>query len=662
MLVVVAGLIGATLLLRSWSPEGDAPQAAADARPGEPGGDSAAATVPVASEGGTRDSGTTADAPSPIALADEGNIPGLDIREHQRNLDNPGRDGWTTEVFSSAVDKQFKKLVKVMLHPEDLPDADLSKVADESFSAGRLIPGDEQLEELFRDDIHRVHRWQGEPSDGASDGASERPASGPEGLRSAVARVLSRFDGAGAIQVKFKVFRVIPDNNEITTKQYVELAGKVDEGTLEYSATWRARWRADEPTSPKLLSLDLLRFEQVLTTVPSGKLLADCTGSAIGHNSAYREQILRGYNEWLGLSQHTRYTATSLMGHPGLAIGDVNNDGLEDVFLCQEEGLPNRLFVQRADGTADEVSAAWEVDWLQDCRSALLLDLDNDGDQDLVVAFLGGVVFASNESGKKFAVRAVVRTSDDLMTLSAADFDDDGDVDVYAPAYYSDQAPMASAQRTGQDFDRGFVYHDAETGAPNSLWRNDIAAGSTDSWRFTDVTSEVGLDQNNTRFSLASSWDDFDNDGDQDLYVANDFGRDNLYRNDGGRFVDIGGEAGAEDAASGMAVAWGDYNRDGWMDVHVSNMWSGAGNRITFQPQFAASASQVEKRRLQRMARGNTLLRNTGELAFESVSREAGVEMGRWAWGCQFADLNNDGWEDLLVANGFITGEQPDDL
>ena len=139
--------------------------------------------------------------------------------------------------------------------------------------------------------------------------------------------------------------------------------------------------------------------------------------------------------------------------------------------------------------------------------------------------------------------------------------------------------------------------------------------------------------------------------------MANDYGRDNLYRNEGGRFEDAGQSAGAEDAASGMSVAWSDFDRDGWMDAYVANMWSAAGNRIAFQPEFKAHSIDEVKQRLQRFARGNTLLRNDGEQKFVDVSAETGVEMGRWAWSSQWADLNNDGWEDILIANGYLTGE-----
>jgi hypothetical protein len=181
-------------------------------------------------------------------------------------------------------------------------------------------------------------------------------------------------------------------------------------------------------------------------------------------------------------------------------------------------------------------------------------------------------------------------------------------------------------------------------------------------WQFQDATSEVGLDHNNDRWSFSAVWEDYDNDGDLDLYVANDFGRNNLYRQENGRFKDVAGSASAEDINFGMSASFGDYNRDGWMDLYVSNMFSAAGGRITYQPQFKQGVSSELKAAYQQMARGNTLLRNAGDGTFQDVSDEAGVTVGRWAWASLFADVNNDGWEDILVANGFVTGKMPDDL
>ena len=124
----------------------------------------------------------------------------------------------------------------------------------------------------------------------------------------------------------------------------------------------------------------------------------------------------------------------------------------------------------------------------------------------------------------------------------------------------------------------------------------------------------------------------------------------------------IADKLGVEDMSSGMSVSWADFNRDGWMDFYVSNMFSAAGNRITYQRQFKESTPGEIKRIYQRHARGNSLFQSDGEGGFRDVSVAAGVTMGRWAWGSKFCDINNDGWKDIVVNNGFISSEDTGDL
>ena len=100
----------------------------------------------------------------------------------------------------------------------------------------------------------------------------------------------------------------------------------------------------------------------------------------------------------------------------------------------------------------------------------------------------------------------------------------------------------------------------------------------------------------------------------------------------------------------------------GHPDLYVGNMFSSAGNRITTQSRFLADADSSTRQLYRRFAKGNSLFRNLGDGKFAEVGDEAKVEMGRWAWSSVFADINNDGWQDLFVANGYITTEDTGDL
>ncbi len=563
-------------------------------------------------------------------------------------LDDPSADGWPSEALSEHAKEQLKRLGKMILHPGQMDDAALRQIVAEGFSFNGLQPKGSEV--VYTDSTLTVERMAAQPDAAPRRGIAE--------IEAAIGEIGTLLEGAAELRFEVKVFRVQQETESFATQQYVAISGITEMGVIEQHATWRARWAMSAGDSPPLLlQLDVSDVEQVTSRTGGRTLFSDCTQSALGSNASYQQQIGRGFSHWLHRTQDTQYFFW--LGIPGVALGDVNGDGLDDLYLCQEDGLPNRLYVQNADGTLRDESEVAGVNWLEGSRSALLVDLDNDGDQDLAVAIMGGIVLAANRGDGRFDYRTLLPTAHDLMSLSAADYDEDGRLDLYVCTYWRNGSAGPESESRGVVTGR-FVYHDSNGGGYNSLFRNETT--DQGKWNFREVTAEVGLDSNNGRWSLAAAWEDYDNDGDQDLYVANDFGRNCLYRNNGGKFVDVAGEADVEDSASGMAVTWGDYNRDGWMDVYISNMFSSAGNRITFQEQFKPNASPEVRTRLQRFARGSTLLKNLDNGPFEDVSEEAGVARARWAWGTSFIDINNNGWEDLAVANGNITGDDPGDL
>ena len=563
-------------------------------------------------------------------------------------LDDPGSDGWPTEVLGAQAKDQLKELGKLILNPSKRDGKALRAILVENVSFGLLSGG--KLATTYSDSVLSVERAEA-PS-------TVEPVLGVAAFEDAMAEIWQDLEGSVDPRFAVKVFRVREEGDFFTTRQYVSISGITEKGSLEQHATWTTRWKiGQEDEAPLLASLDVSEFEQVVSRTQGRTLFSDCTAAVLGANPSYRQQISRGFGHWLHRIQDMQYFFW--LGIPGVALGDVNGDGLDDLYLCQEDGLPNRLYVQKPDGTLEDKSEIAGVNWLEGSRSALLVDLDNDGDQDLAVAIMGGIALAANRGDGTFEYRSLLPTSHDLMSMSAADYDEDGKLDLYGCVYWRNGSAGPESRSSGVVTGR-FVYHDSNVGGANSLYRNESTGPGT--WSFRDVTAKVGLDAKNERWSLAAAWEDYDNDGDQDLYLANDFGRNCLYRNDGGKFVDVAGETAAEDSASGMAVTWADYNRDGQMDVYVSNMFSAAGNRITFQEQFKPEADEEVRTRLQRFARGSTLLRKRQDGSFVDESEAAGVAMARWAWGTRFTDINNDGWEDLVVANGNVTGDDPGDL
>jgi Flp pilus assembly protein TadD/peroxiredoxin len=180
---------------------------------------------------------------------------------------------------------------------------------------------------------------------------------------------------------------------------------------------------------------------------------------------------------------------------------------------------------------------------------------------------------------------------------------------------------------------------------------------------FVDRTEAAGLSAENDRYSFACAWGHCEGGGLPDLYVANDFGRANLYRNRGdGTFSAVSSQAHVEDAGAGMSACWSDCDNDGKQDIYAANMWSAAGQRVSSQKRFQEKASEEIRAVYQRHARGNSLYRNQGSGRFENVGQQAGVEMGRWSWCSDFWDFDHDGYPDLYVANGYISAPQGNDL
>ena len=436
------------------------------------------------------------------------------------------------------------------------------------------------------------------------------------------------------------MYRVDSQEEETTIAVLYSGYGRGRDFGLQQNAVWHMGWQVADDRL-RLVDLEVERYEEV-TLDGAEPLLADCTESVLGDNPSWQAQLLPSLHNWWRFLD--RLSGITFRGYQGVSIADVNGDGLDDLYVAQPGGLPDRLFVQQPDGTAKDVSSEAGIDYLELTRSALLVDFDNDGDQDLAAVRAAHIVVMANDGTGRFRPVAALPLEGAVMA-SAADYDADGDLDLFGVAYRNPDEGLPPTP-----------YFDAENGQRNTLYRNE------GDLRFNDVTEAVGLDENNRRFSFAAVWEDYDNDGDPDVYIANDFGRNNLFRNEGGRFRDVAAEAGVEDISAGMGATWGDIDLDGRMDLYVSNMYSSAGGRVTYQRKFRPTEAPSTRNLYQRHAKGNTLFHNQGDGSFTDISAEAAVTMGRWAWGSLFADLDNNGTPDIFVPNGFLTNEAEDDL
>jgi tetratricopeptide (TPR) repeat protein len=377
----------------------------------------------------------------------------------------------------------------------------------------------------------------------------------------------------------------------------------------------------------------------------------DVTAHTFGETESFAQQLLQGNPWWR--SRLDSAAGIDVDGNQGIAVADIDNDGVDEIYVCQPGGLPNRLYKIGPDGKAQDITRKAGLDILDETTCALFADFRNSGLQDLVVLRRSGPLLFLNQGNGVFRERPDAfrfqRAPRGAFTgMSAADYDRDGRLDLYLCTYVYVQ---------GEDvYQYPAPYHDARNGPPNYLLRNRAEA---DGPVFDDVTEESGIDENNDRFSFAASWCDFDGDGWPDLYVANDFGKNNLYRNRNGRFTDEAARAGVEDIGAGMSAAWFDYNGDGLPDLYISNMWTAAGQRVVRDGAFAPAAGNEEAYR--RHTKGNSLYRNRGDGAFEETGPAEGVEMGRWAWSSGGFDFDLDGSPEIFNTAGMVSNGVPTD-
>jgi enediyne biosynthesis protein E4 len=338
-----------------------------------------------------------------------------------------------------------------------------------------------------------------------------------------------------------------------------------------------------------------------------------------------------------------KYILESMSG--GVVLIDYDRDGWPDIYFTNSptvdmslrgEKSYGALYHNNHDGTFTDVTAKSGLSHACIAMGGAVGDYDNDGWPDLYITCLGGnILYHNNGDGTFTDVTAKAGVADGRWSTGAAfgDYDGDGFIDLMVANYVdfslSDLPRFGSAsycKYLGMDVQCG---PRGLRGAGDSLFRNN-GDGT-----FTNVARVAGVEDPNGYYGLGVVWVDFNNTGRPDIFVANDSTPNYFYKNLGNeKFDEIGlvsGTAlsndGAEQASMGVAI--GDYNHTGRPSIHVTN--------------FANE--------------NDDLYRNDGNWNFTEVSYPAGVAVAslpRVKWGTAFADLDNDGWLDLLTVAGHV--------
>lgn len=353
-------------------------------------------------------------------------------------------------------------------------------------------------------------------------------------------------------------------------------------------------------------------------------------------------------------------------GPAGITAADYDNDGLYDLFI--PDGVESKLFRNLGNGKFEDVTAKAGLSGLDGVSVALFADYDNDGRKDLFVSrtFKPNQLFHNNGDGTFTDVTKKSGIGADCCTTVAswADYDNDGYLDLYVGRYLDPRLdiPTTFYARNGE---KNQLYHNNHDGT------------------FTNVTEKAGVGE--VGLCLGNVWGDYNDDGWPDLYVVNDFGRKTLYRNNGdGTFTDVTVKSGTLAYGAGMNASMGDYDNDGKLDIYVTNIrsedawyaeWPTVGRYminswrqgvwITDMPLYMQIFRQSGFNFIkvfQDMASGNNLLHNKGDGTFEDTTVKNDANPIGWFWGASFADFDNDGWQDIYAADGWVYNDKDTEI
>ena len=337
----------------------------------------------------------------------------------------------------------------------------------------------------------------------------------------------------------------------------------------------------------------------------------------------------------------------------GVSVGDINNDGLEDIFFTGNM-VANKLYLNKGDLKFEDISEsagiAGDKRWFS---GTTFVDINKDGFLDIYCSVSGknaphnNVLFVNNKDNT-FTEKAAeygIDCDGQSMQSTFFDYDKDGDLDLYVINY-----PPTSFVAPIEYYD--YMLDNHELPDSDRLYRNDNG-------HFTDVTIESGLSSFGLSLGVVAS--DVNNDGYTDIFVSNDFNApDFLFiNNQDGTFTNQINTSLQQTSFFGMGADIADFNNDGYMDIFQLDMsaednFRSKANMSAMDPDAFYKSVDVG---LHHQYMQNSLQLNNGnkpgELPlFSNVSRLAGVSSTDWSWGGLLADFDNDGWKDLFVTNG----------
>lgn len=348
----------------------------------------------------------------------------------------------------------------------------------------------------------------------------------------------------------------------------------------------------------------------------------------------------------------------------GVATGDINNDGLDDIYFTANSKGHNKLYINKGNFKFEDITekagVAGTADW---CSGVTMADVNGDGLLDIYVSTVSNKygltghneLFINNGNSTFTEKSAQYGLNTSCFTTQSGffDYDRDGDLDCYI--LNQSHHPHANIADTSKRNS-----YDSLSG--DRLYRNDINT----SGKFTEVSKQAGISQSNLGYGLGLAFADFNNDGWDDIYIGNDFHENDYYylNNGNGTFTESGARHFRHYSRFSMGNDAADYNNDGQMDLVTVDMlppdekilktYGSDENPDTYKVKLEIQGYQKQYSK-------NCLQRNNGDgVSFSETSLQSGVSATDWSWAALFADFNNDGLKDLFISSGIV--KRPVDL